>query len=109
LVFASLFIHHSCKIQIHSPKHRLHFEFYPFREAPQRVLKHTADAAHPPRQTIHSLDLQFGPPAPTCGFFFPGRFHPVIRGDKNKHVGDVDHRITESQNGRGWKGPLWVI
>jgi len=19
------------------------------------------------------------------------------------------HRITESQNGRGWKGPLWVI
>ena len=20
-----------------------------------------------------------------------------------------DHRITESQNGRGWKGPLWVI
>jgi len=26
--------------------------------------------------------------------------------------GDVHtaaHRITESQNGRGWKGPLWVI
>jgi len=21
----------------------------------------------------------------------------------------VVHRITESQNGRGWKGPLWVI
>jgi len=20
-----------------------------------------------------------------------------------------DHRITESQNSRGWKGPLWVI
>jgi len=20
-----------------------------------------------------------------------------------------DHRITESQNGRGWKGPLWVV
>ena len=20
-----------------------------------------------------------------------------------------NHRITESQNGRGWKGPLWVI
>jgi len=19
------------------------------------------------------------------------------------------HRITESQNGRGWKGPLWII
>jgi len=22
---------------------------------------------------------------------------------------DVNHRITESQNSRGWKGPLWVI
>jgi len=21
----------------------------------------------------------------------------------------VFHRITESENGRGWKGPLWVI
>jgi len=21
----------------------------------------------------------------------------------------ADHRITESQNSRGWKGPLWVI
>jgi len=21
----------------------------------------------------------------------------------------MDHRITESQNGRGWNGPLWVI
>jgi len=20
-----------------------------------------------------------------------------------------NHRITESQNGRGWKGPLWVV
>jgi len=20
-----------------------------------------------------------------------------------------NHRITESQNGRGWKGPLWII
>jgi len=24
-------------------------------------------------------------------------------------LGDLNHRITESQNGRGWKGPLWVI
>jgi len=30
------------------------------------------------------------------------------------HAGDrrdtesQNHRITESQNGRGWKGPLWV-
>ena len=23
--------------------------------------------------------------------------------------GSQNHRITESQNGRGWKGPLWVI
>jgi len=22
---------------------------------------------------------------------------------------EVNHRITESQNSRGWKGPLWVI
>ena len=22
---------------------------------------------------------------------------------------EVNHRITESQNGKGWKGPLWVI
>jgi len=22
---------------------------------------------------------------------------------------DENYRITESQNGRGWKGPLWVI
>jgi len=20
-----------------------------------------------------------------------------------------NHRITESQNGKGWKGPLWII
>jgi len=25
-----------------------------------------------------------------------------------KHL-PADNRITESQNGRGWKGPLWVI
>jgi len=24
-------------------------------------------------------------------------------------VGGTNHRITESQNSRGWKGPLWVI
>jgi len=22
---------------------------------------------------------------------------------------DSLHRITKSQNGRGWKGPLWII
>jgi len=22
---------------------------------------------------------------------------------------DIQDRITESQNSRGWKGPLWVI
>jgi len=22
---------------------------------------------------------------------------------------NTEYRITESQNGRGWKGPLWVI
>jgi len=27
-------------------------------------------------------------------------------GRQDKALG---HRITESQNGRGWKGPLWVI
>jgi len=26
----------------------------------------------------------------------------------NSHISQ-NHRITESQNGRGWKGPLWVI
>jgi len=25
-----------------------------------------------------------------------------------EHIGGY-HRITESQNSRGWKGPLWVI
>jgi len=25
------------------------------------------------------------------------------------HTAASAHRITESQNGRGWKGPLWVI
>ena len=24
-------------------------------------------------------------------------------------LGKLKGRITESQNGRGWKGPLWVI
>jgi len=24
-------------------------------------------------------------------------------------VQSQNHRITESQNGRGWEGPLWVI
>jgi len=31
-------------------------------------------------------------------------------GVKNKvEVRCRNHRITESQNSRGWKGPLWVI
>jgi len=28
---------------------------------------------------------------------------------QKKGSGDISHRITESQNSRGWKGPLWVI
>ena len=28
--------------------------------------------------------------------------------DKSRNLfGAINHRITESQNGRGWKGPLW--
>ena len=43
----------------------------------------------------------------------------LISGQISKSIGDVsgktdlakleNHRITESQNSRGWKGPLWVI
>jgi len=29
--------------------------------------------------------------------------------EKGKGRGQGNHRITESQNSRGWKGPLWVI
>jgi len=31
-----------------------------------------------------------------------------ISSEKNLH-NYKNHRITESQNSRGWKGPLWVI
>ena len=34
-------------------------------------------------------------------FLFPGK--------KPCHMCSQNHRITESQNSRGWKGPLWVI
>jgi len=42
----------------------------------------------------------------------------LVSADREAKVWDVytvynypgqNHRITESQNGRGWKGPLWVI
>jgi len=42
-----------------------------------------------------------------------GKFHP--EGLKTSNGGHISgflgqvHRITESQNSRGWKGPLWVI
>ena len=31
-------------------------------------------------------------------------FHPACQAEDR-----ADGRLTESQNGRGWKGPLWVI
>jgi len=37
--------------------------------------------------------------------FFP----PPFRADLSHGSLHGSHRITESQNGRGWKGPLWVI
>jgi len=43
-------------------------------------------------------------------FFEESRFkqffhtESIIHNDRQQN-----HRITESQNGRGWKGPLWVI
>jgi len=37
----------------------------------------------------------------------------IKKQDKAKHFWRTylcwNYRITESQNGRGWKGPLWVI
>jgi len=42
------------------------------------------------------------PPKAAPGFHF--------RLLRNLHDTEQErHRITESQNGRGWKGPLWVI
>ena len=32
--------------------------------------------------------------------------HKMLAGKSHRWA---DHRITESQNSRGWKGPLWVI
>jgi len=32
-----------------------------------------------------------------------------VEGRREGKVRSQNHRITESQNGRGWKGPLWVI
>lgn len=48
----------------------------------------TAETSASPRQSVHSLDSQFGLPAPTCRITFPGQFHPV-REDKKKHVADM--------------------
>ena len=40
-------------------------------------------------------------------------FYRQLQAASQSHVlvlmGDFNHRITESQNSRGWKGPLWVI
>jgi len=35
----------------------------------------------------------------------------ILQKEILKHTGPINmnHRITESQNSRGWKGPLWVI
>jgi len=33
----------------------------------------------------------------------------LVSGNKTDRCGLIVHRITESQNSRGWKGPLWVI
>jgi len=32
-----------------------------------------------------------------------------VRRRATRLVRGLEHRITESQNSRGWKGPLWVI
>ena len=45
------------------------------------------------------------------------RVFPVVPSDRTRGNGhklkqrklQLNHRITESQNSRGWKGPLWVI
>ena len=35
---------------------------------------------------------------------------PDLPAHQEKHETTKEsHRITESQNGRGWKGPLWVM
>jgi len=37
-------------------------------------------------------------------------FNQIFRHKHRKAVTlNLYHEITESQNGRGWKGPLWVI
>ena len=33
----------------------------------------------------------------------------ALRQPREGKVSALSHRITESQNSRGWKGPLWVI
>ena len=40
----------------------------------------------------------------------PLQLCPSIRGAPKAEAETAEsHRITESQNSRGWKGPLWVI
>jgi len=49
----------------------------------------------------------------------PRVLHPALEPSAQEGHGAVgecpedsdkdDHRITQSHNGRGWKGPLWVI
>jgi len=51
-----------------------------------------AGLEHLQRRRLHSL---------------PGQPGPGLRHPQREEV--LPHRITESQNGRGWKGPLWVI
>jgi len=38
-------------------------------------------------------------------------FFSLVFLSKRKQVlfNDLNHRITQSLNGRGWKGPLWVV
>jgi len=40
-----------------------------------------------------------------------GNGSKLKEGSFRLHIGkkSQNHRITESQNSRGWKGPLWVI
>jgi len=67
----------------------------------------TGEAA--PRLPCSDLTVLYSYLEGGCGELGVGLFSQVTSSRMKENHLKLHHRITESQNSRGWKGPLWVI
>jgi len=85
-------------------------------EAPERCVKpgRGCHSSARPRGLQRLQTRERCPPARTKATLGAGSALPKVSGQGDPTVRGLglhlqNHRITESQNSRGWKGPLWVI